>query len=422
MNFLLNSTFKMFKVSLLSCFMILWGCQSKSQEGAKTQVAQNINTKEVTWNPSISDALAAAKGSGKLLFVECYSPTCPVCISMEPFFKNSEVATKFNSSFVNYKLDVGVAEQVKFLNERKIYLPSFPQFLFFDGDGNLVHQAEVVTEVKSFINAADAALNTDKRANTYAERFKKGEKSLDFLVSTASFARVTRDTMLNINAANELFNIYPKDQLGSETSWKLTKKCVADIDNGFAKYWFDHVNVASEMEKKDGHAGNENNILGGIIQASLYSPRGKTYSSAKINEVKKYMAKSGAGEYADGVTWEYEANALIREGKLDQALAIGQKTANKFANNGQSLVYITKVFNDAYPNVNYIKNAKAWLALAKANLKEDQYLAEYFFESARVSLKEGNKAAAKAAGQQAQSYAVKAKKDLAKFTDLMSKI
>ncbi len=413
-----------FRISSLVVLLIFTGCSGKSQDGSKVnnEANKNINTKEITWNPSIEDALAQAKSSGKLLFVECYSPTCPVCQSMEPFFKNSEVATKYNSSFINYKLDVGNAEQVKFLNARNIFLPSFPQFLFFDGDGKIVHQAEVVAEAKSMINAANVALDPTKQANGYKARFEKGEKSLELLVNLAAFGRLTKDTATTLKASNELFNIYPKDQLGSETSWKLTKKCVIDIDNGFAKYWFDHSKQAAEMEKKDGHAGNENNILGGIIQSSLYSPRGKEYNSAKVNLVKQLMAKSGAGEYADGVTWEYESNALMRENKLDAALAVGQKTANKYASNGQSLVYITKVFNDNFPNAGYIKSAKGWLAMAKANLKEDQYLAEYYFESARLNNKSGDKAAAKSDAQQAQSYAVKAKKDLAKFSDLMKSI
>ena len=412
------------KIWGFAILLVFSSCQSKSQEGASksTNSTENINKNEITWNPSIDDALAQAKSSGKLLFVECYSPTCPICQSLEPFFKKPEIAIKYNSNFINYKLDVGNAEQVKFLNARNIWLPSFPQFLFFDSSGNIIHQAEVTPENKSFIAAADGALTPEKRASSFKKKFEAGDRSLDLLVSLASYARVTRDTATNLAAAEELFKICPKDQLNSETSWKLTKKCVSDIDNGFAKHWFNNVATATAFEKKEGHDGNENNILGGIIQASLYSPRGRLYTSQKLNEVKKYMTKAGAGQYAEGVTWEFETAALIKEGKPEAALVIGEKIAAKYIANGQSLVYITKVFNDKYPNKNYGTKASGWLAKAKPLLNEDKYLAEYYFESARLNKNIGNVSAAKKDAQEARNLATKAQLDLGRFTALLGSL
>ena len=416
--------FNSLKICCIALLLVFSSCQSKSQEGASKSNTplENINKNEITWNPSIDDALAQAKSTGKILFVECYSPTCPICLSLEPFFKKTEIATKFNSNFINYKLDVGNAEQVKFLNARNIWLPSFPQFLFFDENGTIIHQAEVVAENKSFLAAADAALNPENRASGFKKKFDNGDRSLDLLVALSSYARVTRDTLTNLSAAEELFKIYPKDQLNSETSWKLTKKCVGDIDNGFAKHWFNNVATATAFEKKDGHVGNENNILGGIIQNSLYSPRGRNYNSQKLNQIKQLMAKAGAGQYADGVTWEFETAALIKEGKPEAALVIGDKIAAKYIANGQSLVYITKVFNDKYPNKNYGTKAGVWMAKAKPLLNEDKYLAEYYFESARLNKNIGNAAVAKKDAQEARNLAIKAQLDLTRFTALLGSI
>jgi thiol-disulfide isomerase/thioredoxin len=407
-----------FKITSLAGILLFASCQSKSQNSTAQTTAstENIDKTQVTWNPSIDDALAQAKASGKLLFVECYSPTCPVCQSMEPFFKKTEVATKYNSSFINYKLDVGNADQVKFLNDRNIYLPSFPQFLFFDGDGKIVHQAEVTPDIKTIVTAAETALIPDKRAANYKARYDKGDRTLDLLVQLAAYARLTKDTTLAITVADEVFKIY------SETSWKLTKKCVTDMENGFAVHWFNNVATAAAFEKKDGHAGNENNILGGIIQSSLYSQRGQNYGTAKLNLVKKYMNLSGAGQYIENVTWEFDLKALIREGKPEQALAIGERMAAKFGANGQSLVYVARVFNDFYPNKNYAPKATVWLNKAKGLLKEDKFLAEYYFESAKLNQKSGDLAKAKADAQQARNLASKAQVDLTKFSALIEKL
>ena len=194
------------------------------------------------------------------------------------------------------------------------------------------------------------------------------------------------------------------------------------MENGFAVHWFNNVATAAAFEKKDGHAGNENNILGGIIQSSLYGKRGQNYGTAKLNLVKKYMNLTGAGQYIENVTWEFDVKALIREGKPEQALAIGERIAAKFSTNGQSLVYITRVFNDYYPNKNYAPKASSWLNKAKSLLKEDQYLAEYYFESAKLNQKTGDIAKAKADAQQARNLASKAQVDLTKFSALIEKL
>lgn len=134
------------------------------------------------------------------------------------------------------------------------------------------------------------------------------------------------------------------------------------------------------------------------------------------------MSLTGAGQYTENVIWEFDVKALIREGKPEQALAIGEKLAAKFAANGQSLVYIARVFNDYYPNKNYAPKAAAWLNKGKTLLKEDQYLAEYYFESAKLNQKTGDIAKAKADAQQARNLASKAQVDLTKFSALIEKL
>lgn len=417
------------KIFLGSCICVLAtlsGCNSQSQESntAKQNAAssQPINTQEVTWQPTLEAAFQQAKAENKLVFVECYLPTCPVCISMEPFFKEPEVAKKYNTNFVNFKLDCSQKDLVKFLDEKKLFLPSFPTFLFFDADGNIVHKDDVETSVASFNKVADKALNVNERASSFSKRFENGEKSIPFLIEYASYTRVVRDTTTNLAVAKTLFDVYPKNDIGTEESWKITKKAVTDIDNGFAKYWFNNTSKAAAFEKADGHAGNEQNILGGIIQNSLYSSRGKAYSSTKLQTVRNYMALVGAAQYADGVTWEYEVNALIREGKAPQAIDVGNKMATIYAANGSAITYIVKVFNDVYPDKKYVDAAKMWLSQAKTKLTDPKELAEFHYQSARVHQRNGDKTSAMADAKLAQSNAVAAKFTLERYTALINSL
>ncbi|UBM60878.1 thioredoxin family protein [Marinilongibacter aquaticus] len=393
---MIKKTYSSFALHCLSfaLFFFALGCNSKGQT--------EVDTNKVTWQADFHEAQAKAKAESKLFFVECFSPTCSHCQAVEPFFSKEEVAKMYNSNFVNYKLDVTNADQVKFINERGIWLPSFPMFLFFDGEGKLVHQTGAEPNLTSILGNAETALDPEKRASSFPKRFADGESSLNFLSDLANYGRVTKDTLMTLKAAERLFEVYPKEKIGSAESWSLTKKAVNDIDNGFAKYWFNHMEKAQEYETEEGHpAGSAANILGGILQNSMFSSRGQNYDVAKIHLVKEYMEKIGVGQYADNNTWEMEAKALIRENRLPEALAIGQRTVDNFKNNPGAIVYITGVLSDHYPGVGFVGTGKKWLAQAFPAISQNNVKAEYYLQMAKLNKKAGETNDAKANAQQA---------------------
>lgn len=167
--------------------------------------------------------------------------------------------------------------------------------------------------------------------------------------------------------------------------------------------------------------GQEQGAFGTIIQTSILND-GKTFSTEKVKLMKSYMGKIGASEYADTYLWEHEALANLREGNKEAALKIGTNMAKKFADNGPSLVYITKVFNDNYPDNAYIADATKWINSASTLIKEENQLAEYYYELARLSVKAGEKAVASKSAKEALKHAKTAAVDLKKFETLISSI
>jgi thioredoxin-related protein len=379
-------------------------------------------TKEINWYKSIDQALADAKAQNKMLFVECFTYTCPVCMSMEPIFKKPEVVKKYNADFINYKLEVTLAGQVKFLDSKNIYLTSFPQFLFFDSNGNLVHQSDMSPDESVFINVANNAQNTQTRAATYKDRFSMGERGFDFLINYAAYSRLIKDNEGNYKAADELYNLYPKDQISSETSWKITKKCIADFDNGFGKFWINNVALAAKYEANDGHNGAEITILGGLISGPLNGAKGKTYSVEKLQEVKKYMKLLKAEQYIDGATWQQESKALIRENRPTEALPIANKIMTKFYNQVEALQYISKFYNDEYPDKGYAVFMKTLLARIKQLAKTEGSIAYNLYETARYYKKIGDVPNAKLNAKKGQAIALKLKDEPEKFAILLKEL
>ncbi|MFD2520789.1 thioredoxin family protein [Emticicia soli] len=373
----------------------------------------------IIWETDIETAFKKAKAANKLVFVECYLPTCPVCQSFEPVLKSATVGAFFNKNFINYKLNGEKAEQVKFLNSKNIHLPNFPLFLFFDPNTNLVHQADAgEPKDESVISVGKIALDPEKRSSSYKKRYEAGERDLNFLIGYAYYSRVVKDTATNLAVARTVYEVFPKDELNTQISWAITKKVVEDVDNGFAQYWLEHVDVAKQYEIAGGHAGGEQNVFGVIIQNSLYSKRGQSYSSAKLNQIKQYMNRVGFGQYAEGATWQQESKALVREGHTDQAMTIIDNFAKKLSGNGAGLVYIASFVLDNTADNTHLPQAEKYLTQAKPILKDNGQQAEYYFQSARLKQRKGDVAAAKKELAEAEKYATLGKQDLTKFKEL----
>jgi hypothetical protein len=358
--------------------------------------------------------------------VECYHPNCPICMSLEPTFKTKELGDFYNKNFVNFKLNLSDPKHVKFLNDKNIHLPGFPLFTYFDYDKNLIHLVDEGKDApaKAMIAKAKIALDYAQNAAGYKKRYENGERNLDFLISYAYFARITMDTTMAYKLGDEIFKVYPKEQLSDVMSWTITQKVIMDVENGFAQYWFNHLDVAKTYAGTE-HPDAEKNAMGTIIQFSLYSKHGLMYSSAQVAKIKEYMRKVGAAQHADGYTWQHEARALMREGQTEKALGVIDKIAKQNVGSGMSLVYLVSICNDNATDGKYLAAAKGWLATAKPLLKENKDLAEMNYQTARMYQKVGDKAAAQKAATDAKNLAVSAKtaaKDLKRFDDLVGSL
>ena len=87
-----------------------------------------------------------------------------------------------------------------------------------------------------------------------------------------------------------------------------------------------------------------------------------------------------------------------------------------------SIVYITKVFNDVYPDKTYTTTVKKWLDSVKGAIQADKDLAEMYFESARLNQKMGNLPVARQEAQQARDLAIKANTPPDKFIKLVNSL
>ncbi|WP_394991830.1 thioredoxin family protein [Emticicia sp.] len=348
----------------------------------------------IAFEPTIEAAFKKAKASGKPVFVECYSPHCPICMSLEPTLKNAEVGKYYNQNFVSYKLNVEDAKQVAFLTKKKIYLPGFPLFFYFDNNQNLLHLTDPINTPKDLIQHAKTAIDPNLQTGGFWKKYQAGNRDISTMTGLAYLLRVTQDTARNIQVANELYKAYPKNQLNDKASWAIVKKCIMDIENGFAEYWLNNIEIAKKHAIEEGHPGTEMNSLGMLVQMAIYDPKASKFSLAKVNKLKNYMGVVGAGQYVTGATWQIECPAILREQGQDKAFAFLQNLINA-QTQPQLLVYYTTFYNTNFTDGKFANNARQWLTKARPQLKTEQEIANLNYESARLYQKTGDLANAK---------------------------
>ncbi|AFK02914.1 thioredoxin domaiN-containing protein [Emticicia oligotrophica DSM 17448] len=367
----------------------------------------------ITFESTIEAAFQKAKASGKMVFVECYSPHCPICMGLEPTLKNAEVGKFYNQNFVNYKLNVEDAKQVAFLNKKKIFLPGFPLFFFFDSNQNLLHSTDPINTPKDLIKQAQTALDPNQQVAGFWKKYQAGDRDINMMVSLAYFLRIKQDTIRNKQVANDLYSVYPKNQLGDKTSWAIMKKCIMDLYNGFSQFWLNNIAIGAKYEADEGHPGQEGNALGRLLQLEIFSPQANTYSLAKVKQLKQYMNLLGVGQYATANTWQIECPALLREQGKDVAFNF-LKGLIKAQTQPQLLVYYVTFYNNTFPDGQFAPEVRSWLSSARPQLKSEQEIANLNYESARLYKKSGDLANAKKDLAAAQTSIIAAK---AKVTD-----
>ncbi|MDZ7936260.1 MAG: thioredoxin family protein [Emticicia sp.] len=348
----------------------------------------------IAFEPSIEATFQKAKASGKSVFVYCYSPKCPVCMSLEPTLKNAEVGKYYNQNFVSFKLNVEDAKQVAFLNKKNIYLPGFPLFFYFDNNQNLLHNTDPTNTPKDFIKHAQTGLDPNTRTGGYWKKYQSGDRDINTLVGLAYFLRITQDTLKNQQVANALYAAFPKDQLSDEFSWAIMKKCIMDLENGFSQHWLKNLAIGGQYEAKAGHAGQEGNALGRLLQLEIFSPKASTYSLAKVRKLQSYMELLGAGPYVTSNTWQIECPALLREKGQDVAFNFLKGLINA-QTQPQLLVYYATFYNNTFPDGKFAGEVRRWLSSARPQLKTGQEIANLNYESARLYQKSGDLANAK---------------------------
>lgn len=275
----------------------------------------------VNFEPSLKAAFEKARQQKKLVFVEYYNAECPVCIKLEPVFADTELSKFYNDNFISYKLNT---KQIKkedslFIQKAGFRFESVPYFLFFDNDQGFVHYSGTKQDITYLINAGKTALVPGERSVDLPAKYNSGDRSIKTLYAYSNLLELYKNDSLRAILADELFKAYPKEDLGKEKSYIITKNCVNSINNGFFTYWVNHIDEIKVFEKNAKNA-HQTNVLGDILQRSINSDERKNWDLARISAVKEMIRKTEMSKDPDAFFWEQESALLVKANRNTEAI------------------------------------------------------------------------------------------------------
>lgn len=170
-----------------------------------------------------ASVLEKAKTENKLIFVDVYTTWCGPCKLMSKTTFMNDTASKFyNTQFISYKLDAEKGEGIEFA--RKYEVNCYPNLLFINNKGELVHRGAGYKNVNEFISfGKDAQSDIESFVNRKKLLLNTGlnEKNIHSYIRLMDGACLSADNEI----ATYLKSVKEADLL-NYTNWALIKNHV----------------------------------------------------------------------------------------------------------------------------------------------------------------------------------------------------
>ena len=289
-------------------------------------LAQGINFLQVN---SLQEARAEAIKQNKLLFMEIYAPDCHICNSFKGVFTQAAVGGVYNKNFVNYQLDIRNPANQMALKQAGIIVNATPTFVFFEPKTMKIVQARIFGEKENTVTMVNAiatkAANPAEQASQFPKRLAAGEKNPGMLVNYAEYARITGDTLANIQAMNAYIALLKPAQYSSQSTFNLMQVALMSPDNRLFDYFIRNLNYYNSIYDPS----TVRMIYENIFQITLTSSRSTRLGEAGLMKLKSQMARTGLDRSSIvRRTWMMESDMLFKQRKATQAMKVIDELIN----------------------------------------------------------------------------------------------
>ncbi len=248
-----------------------------------TSVAQNrkINFEHV----SFTELKQLALKQNKLIFIDAFTTWCGPCKHMaKTVFTNDTVADYYNQNFINAKIDMEKGEGIELAKQYNVNC--YPNLLFIDGNGNLVHRVAGSMLAADFINFAKDTKTPEKTFAYYKLNYDLQKNNSDFL---SKYISLQSNTCIEPNeAVSQYFLLQKEDDLISEKNWAMIKEQTTSIDSKEYAYLTKNKNKFELLYGKNDVLSKIDNIhsqtLIAIIKEKPFNEKKYSITKNKIKE------------------------------------------------------------------------------------------------------------------------------------------
>jgi thioredoxin-related protein len=256
--------------------------------------------------------LDKAKAENKLVFMDVYTTWCGPCKMLDRnTFSDAQVGSKFNEEFINYKLDAEKGEGMGI--SQKYGVRAYPNMLFINGQGELVHRVVGYHPPEDLLNEAATAgklAGTLKPLSWFDENYNAKKLDKSFMKTyVGQLKAANRD---NSKMLTEYFALLSASEKTAESNVKLAAENLQQLEGSAYNI------LASVMKESAKYAR-------GVVQAAysgLALAKSTTFQKAVDNKDRKLLdklitvCKNLEGTGANTQIAEYEAQFAKATGDL----------------------------------------------------------------------------------------------------------
>jgi thiol-disulfide isomerase/thioredoxin len=263
-------------------------------------------------NFSFEEIKLKAKKENKLIFLDAYTSWCGPCKWLSKnIFTNDTVATYFNKNYVNAKIDMEKGEGPELAKKYSVFC--YPNLLFIDGDGKVVHRtAGAPRSAKEMIALSQNTLVDSENIQFFTSKYNENQNNPEFLKKYLNYLSST--CLPTDEIANTYFTSQTPSLLSSPENWSLIQSHVKSINSFAFKYLISNLNAFQSLYGTD--------IVSEKIIRTYSATTKKLLNSKSFNEdtFTKYLnsIKLSSNLLKDQIIFYTEIEHSLKKNELTQ--------------------------------------------------------------------------------------------------------
>jgi thiol-disulfide isomerase/thioredoxin len=325
---------------------------------------------------SFADLKAKAKKENKLIFIDAYTTWCGPCKWMaKNIFTNDTVADYFNAKFINAKIDMEKGEGMDIAQAYTVQC--YPNYLFLDGEGNLVHRFAGSMGAKEFIAGAENSLDSKKQFAHFTREYETKKTDSKFL---AEYIQAIAGTCLDYEEIlTTYFTNQKEEDLSNRTNWKLLFNFSNNYKSREFTYMLKHIDVYQKKYTADSVNMKIKYVLMQSAQGIIYN---KNSTKADFD---LYLKDVSNLDYSEKESILFEANLMNYQAKKDwvKYAELASSEGDKYITGIQKINSVAWTLYEKSDDVKALTKAAEWM---KKEFAKDPSSVQYMFYDTYAAL------------------------------------